>query len=120
MNMLILVFALSLCLPGISSAQSKLNTNLFEKQEADTSLSGKIKAIREVQEETEVFIEAKGNSGPYVLPQGLKDRAKMLKALQKSQKPGGPSVTISIDDQQRIKSVEESTSSTKAHPESPF
>src|SRR5207253_7500499 len=95
------------------ASKSKLNTNLFEKPESEASVNGKVKAIREVQEETEVFIETKGNGGPFVLPQGMKDRAKALKALQKSLKVGGPAVTISIDDQQRIKSVEESESSAK-------
>ncbi len=121
MKISIIIFALSLCLPQASLAQkSKLNTNLYEKQESENSISGKVKTVREIQEETEVFIETKGNSGPYVLPQGLKNRAKILKSLQKSQKPGGPAVTISIDDQQRIKSVEESESSAKSHPEWQF
>jgi hypothetical protein len=111
-----MIFALSLCLPGFSPAKSKLNANLFEKTDSESSISGKIKAIREVQEETEVFIENKGNGGPYVLPQGTRDRAKLLKSLQKSLKAGGPTVTISIDDQQRIKCVEESQSS--ANPQS--
>jgi hypothetical protein len=116
-----IIFALLLCLSGVSPAQkNKLNTNLYEKSEAETSLDGKVKTIREVQEETEVVIDTKHNSGPYVLPQGIKDRAKMLKSLQKSQKPGGPSMTIRIDDQQRIKSVEESKSSAESHPEWKF
>ncbi|MGZ3745011.1 MAG: hypothetical protein ACXWRE_07000 [Pseudobdellovibrionaceae bacterium] len=121
MKIFFIIFALSLCLPRFSVAQkSKLNTSLYEKSESETSISGKVKAIREVQEETEVFIETKGNGGPFVLPQGISGRAKMLKSLQKSQKPGGPSVTLSIDDQQRIKSVEESENSPKAHPEWQF
>lgn len=118
MKRILTILILLLCLPGTSPAQkNKLNTNLYEKSESENSLSGKVKAIREIQEETEVFLETKGHSGPYVLPQGIKNRAKLLKSLQKSQKTGGPSVTISIDDQQRIKSVEESESSSQALPE---
>ncbi|HEY8270829.1 MAG TPA: hypothetical protein VIG33_08050 [Pseudobdellovibrionaceae bacterium] len=122
MKTLIIIFVLSLILPGVSSAvspdqKSKLNTHLYEKSEGENSVNGKVKAIREVQEETEVFLETKGSGGPFVLPQGLQGRAKMLKSLQKSLKPGGPPVTISIDEQQRIKSVEESESSTKAQSE---
>jgi len=107
-----------LAAPSESLAQppkkGKLNTNLYESESSDTSITGKVKAVREVQEEIEVFIDnPKGNSGPYVLPQNIKNRAGLLKTLNKSQKPGGPAVTISIDEQQRIKSVEESEASAK-------
>jgi hypothetical protein len=107
-----------LIVPSLSSAQppkkGKLNTNLYENESTDTSITGKIKAVREVQEEMEVFIDnPKGNSGPYVLPQNIKNRAGLIKLLNKSQKAGGPAVTISIDEQQRIKSVEESEGSAK-------
>ncbi len=84
-----------------------VNTQLYE-QEGEKSVSGKVKVVRIVQEETEVFIEnPKGGSGPYVLPANIKNRAGLLKILQKSQKPGGPSVLIGIDDHQIINSVEE-------------
>lgn len=118
MKALLITTLLALSLPIISAAQGakkgKLNTDLFEKESSTTSISGKVKAVREIQEETEVFIETKGNSGPYVLPQNIKNRANLIKILNKSQKPGGPSVTISIDEQDRIKSVEENESSAKS------
>ncbi|WP_413290745.1 hypothetical protein [Bdellovibrio sp. HCB337] len=108
---------LALTLPMISAAQStkkgKLSTDLYEKDKSESSISGKVKAVREVQEETEVFIDTKGNSGPYLLPQNIKNRAKLIQILNKSQKPGGPTVTISIDEQDHIKSVEENESSVK-------
>lgn len=111
-------FFLSATSPSLATAQNvkkgKLSTQLFEKESTDSSISGKIKVVREIQGDTEVFIEnPKGNSGPYILPQNIKNRAKALRSLNASQKPGGPSVTISIDDQQVIKSVEESQTSTK-------
>lgn len=117
MKAFLVSITLLLILPSLSPAQTakkgQLNTNLFEKESSETSVSGKVKAVREVQEETEVFIDnPKGNSGPYVLPQNIKNRAAVLKILNNSQKPGGRSVTISIDDQQHIKSVEESQTST--------
>lgn len=97
-----------------SAKKPKLNSNVFEQESKESSITGKVKAVRVVQEETEVFIDnPKGNSGPYLLPQNFSNRAAALKTLQKSQKVGGPAVTIGIDDQQRIKSVEESESSTK-------
>lgn len=89
--------------------KSKLNTNLYEQESSNTSIAGKVKAVREIQGDTEVFIDnPKGNSGPYVLPANIANRAKLLKALHNSQKTGGGAVTISIDSQDRIKSVEES------------
>lgn len=92
---------------GGPAKSKKLNTNLYE-QDSGSSVSGKVKAVREIQEETEVFLDAKsGGGGPYVLPQGVKNRAAILKTLTRSQKPGGPSVKLEIDDQQRIKGVEE-------------
>lgn len=94
--------------------KGKFNTQLFENEGAGTTLTGKVKVVREIREETEVFLDnPKGPSGPYVLPQNIKNRAALLKILHNSQKPGGSSVTISIDEQQVIKSVEESESSTK-------
>jgi hypothetical protein len=108
---------LPITLPAMaqSSKKSKLNTNLYEQESQDSTVSGKVKAVREVQGDTEVFIEnPKGNSGPYTLPENIKDRANILKALNASQKPGGGSVTISIDGQQRIKSFESSGGSAKS------
>jgi len=106
--------------PQKPGGKSKLNTNLYEQENSESTISGKVKTVREVQGDTEVFIDnPKGNSGPYVLPQNFRNRAKALKSLQNSQKPSGGTVTISIDDQQRIKSVEESASSSKSSPDIP-
>jgi hypothetical protein len=89
------------------AAKKKTNTQVYSHEES--SVSGKVKLVREIQEETEVFLEgSKGGGGPFVLPVNTKNRARILKLLEKSQKPGGPEVTLSIDDQQRIKNVEES------------
>jgi hypothetical protein len=106
--------------PTPTKQKSKLNTNLYEQDSKDSTVSGKVKAVREVQGDTEVFLDnPKGNSGPYTLPENIKDRANLLKILQASQKPGGGSVTMSIDDQQRIKSVESSGGSAKSSPSIP-
>jgi hypothetical protein len=99
-----------------SKKNPKANTQLFE-QEGDTHVTGKVKVVREIQEETEIFLDnAKGSSGPFVLPVNVKNRAGLLKILLKSQKTGGPSVTLDVDDQQRIKSVEESAASSSSKP----
>jgi hypothetical protein len=118
---LVLLFGLSLS--GINAAgeaksaatkpiSKKMNSNLYEADDQG-SISGKVKVLREIQEETEVFLDAsKGSAGPYVLPLGLKNRAAALKSLRKSERPGGPTVTITVDEQQRITSVQENESST--------
>jgi hypothetical protein len=91
-----------------TAKKSKINTELFDQDAEAGTASGKVKAIREVQEETEVFIDnPKGSSGPYVLPTNFKNRAGAMKILNKSQKPGGPPVTLTYDGQQKIRSVEE-------------
>lgn len=109
-----LIFMTPSLSPAQNSKKGKLNTQLFEKDDQEPLISGKVKVVREVQGETEVFIEnPKGSSGPYVLPQSIKNRASVLKILNNSKKPGGPPVTISIDDNQQIKSVEESETSHK-------
>jgi hypothetical protein len=91
-----------------TKSKSKVNTQLYE-QDSETTVTGKVKVVRTIQEETEVFLDGVkggGGSGPYVLPAGIKNRAGLLKILQNSQKTGGRAVTIGVDDQQRIKSVE--------------
>ncbi len=111
------VLAFSLALPAFAEGpkKNKLNTNLYEQDAKDSTVSGKVKTVREVQGDTEVFIDnPKGNSGPYTLPENIKDRAKLLNILQASQKTGGGSVTMGIDEQQRIKSVESSGGSAKS------
>ncbi|MBC7370954.1 MAG: hypothetical protein H7326_05275 [Bdellovibrionaceae bacterium] len=89
--------------------KSKISTQLFEHDGEATSVSGKVKVVREIQEETEVFVDnPKGSSGPFILPANIKDRARLIKLLNASQKPGGPPVELGIDAQQRITHVESS------------
>ena len=110
------LLAFSLALPAFAEGpkKSKLNTNLYEQESKDTSAGGKVKVVREVQGDTEVFLEGNGNTGPFTLPENIKNHANLIKILKDSQKPGGGSVTLSIDDQQRIKSVESSGGSAKS------
>lgn len=110
------LLAFSFALPAFAEGpkKSKLNTNLYEQDNKDTSAGGKVKVVREVQGDTEVFLEGNGNTGPFTLPENIKNRANLIKILKDSQKPGGGSVTLSIDDQQRIKSVESSGGSAKS------
>lgn len=122
MKKLLIILCLGLSLPGGVQAQKKrLNANLYEQDNSESSISGKVKTVREVQGDTEVFLDNKqGKGGPYLLPQNIKNRAKILSTLNKSQKAGGPSVTLKFDDQQIIRSVEESEQSTPTYPDMDF
>ncbi|MBK9321790.1 MAG: hypothetical protein IPM97_02335 [Bdellovibrionaceae bacterium] len=103
--------------PQASKKKGTLNTQLYES-EGQNTLSGKVKIVRNIQEETEIFIDnPKGGAGPYILPTNIANRSALLKILQKSQKPGGPSVLIGIDNQQSITSVEESEKPSSLPPE---
>ena len=102
--------------PALSAGKkkSKASTQLFEQETEGSSVSGKVKVVREIQEETEVFIDnPQGSSGPFVLPAAIKDRAKLMKILNSSQKHGGDTVVINIDAQQRITGVEASSAESK-------
>lgn len=110
----LLAFSFILPAQAQNTKKSKLNTNLYEQENKDSSVSGKVKVVREVQGDTEVFLETSGNSGPFTLPENIKNRAGLIKILKDSQKTGGHPVTLSIDEQQRIKSVESSGGSAKA------
>jgi hypothetical protein len=98
-----------------SPKTKKLNSQLYEQDSGGTTASGKVKAIREIQEETEVFLTTKtGSGGPFVLPHSLKNRAALMNILVHSQKTGGPSVILHLDDQQRIQSVEETAAPSES------
>ncbi len=86
-------------------AKSKLNTQIFEAESDQQSFSGKVRIIRDIATETEVFFEDKKNSGPFVLPETLPSYGLYKARLEKSRKPGGPLVKVVIDND-RIKSVE--------------
>jgi hypothetical protein len=111
---LLLAFAVMGASSPKKSTSKKINTQLYES-EAEGTISGKVKVLRVIQEETEVFLDvSKGGGGPYVLPLNMKNRASALKSLQKSQAAGGPTVTLTVDDQQRITGVQENESSSSA------
>lgn len=90
-------------------AQAKSpDVNIYE-QGADTektqSFSAKVRVVREISDETEVFFEGDKAKGAYTLPHGG-NHATMLKALEASKKANGPSVSVTADADKRIKSVE--------------
>ena len=114
MQRFIIVFGLAVALlPHPSHAQTsskskKLNTQLYE-QEADTekeqSFSAKVRVVREVADEIEVFFESDTAKGAYSLPRSTPHYATVIKDLEKSRAPHGPQVSVKADSEKRIKSV---------------
>jgi hypothetical protein len=106
----ILVFGLAFCLSSPTLAQSKkLNTNLYEKEEVEdktTSFSAKVRVVRDISDDVEVFFDSDKASGAYTLPHGAANYATMLKKLEDSREAGGGFVSVTADSDKRIKSVE--------------
>ncbi|HWU43010.1 MAG TPA: hypothetical protein VN132_06210 [Bdellovibrio sp.] len=89
--------------------KSSVNTNMYEAEEPkDTtkSFTAKVRVVRDISDDPEVMFEGDGASGIYTVPRRNKDFAAMLKKLEQSREPGGPSVTVSADEDKNIKSVD--------------
>lgn len=124
-----LSFILMLAMAGNAQAQNppkakKMNTSIYEQEaeeEKTESFSAKVRVVREISEEVEVFFEGDKAKGAYTLPRSLPQYGAILKTLEKSRKPGGPPVQVSADGDKRIKSVEASAAakSTVIVPEDP-
>lgn len=69
------------------------------------TFSAKVKVVRTIQGETEVFFESEKAHGAYLLPSTLKGYAGFLEALELSRKPGGPQVKVKADEEKRIQNV---------------
>ncbi|MNK12022.1 hypothetical protein D3C87_300780 [compost metagenome] len=88
---------------------SKLNTNLYEQEpeeEKSSSFTSKVRVVRDISDDVEVFFESDKASGAYTLPRAAQNYSKMFKDLEKSKAPGGPAVSVTADSEKRIKSVE--------------
>ena len=108
---------LMLLLAGDAQAQTKkLDTNLYI-QEAEPeklkSFTAKVRVVREIGEEIEVFFEGDEAKGAYTLPRSSKNYAAMLSDLEKSRKPGGGAVAVTADADKRIKTVSSNKESTQ-------
>lgn len=86
-------------------SSTKGNMRKFDEDSGE-SFSAKVKIVREVQEETEVFFESDKVKGVYILPNNAKNFSIMKNKLHESLKAGGPSVKINTDAEKRIQSVE--------------
>lgn len=105
-----LSFILLLALSSDAQAQGKkTNTSIYEQEAEEPkseSFSAKVRVVREVSDEVEVFFEGDTAKGAYTLPRSLQHYGSYLKTLEKSRKPGGPTVSVTADEDKRIKTVE--------------
>jgi hypothetical protein len=107
--MLSLILVLLLVPNAEAQKKSARSTDIYEQDAAENttkSVTGKIRVVREVGDEVEVFFEGDKIPGAYTLPHGLQHYGTMLKALEESKKPSGPAVTVTADEDKRIKTVE--------------
>lgn len=118
---LILVFLMA----DPAHAQSKVqkrSTNIYEADQTEEkvdSFTAKVRVVRDISEEVEVFFESDNARGAYTLPRKIKSYATVLKVLQESEKPGGPQVSVTADSEKRIQSVEKSAGYKKKNPYDP-
>lgn len=91
--------------PKKTKSKSKLSTQIYEAESDQLTFSGKVRIVRDIATETEVFFEDKKNPGPFILPDTMPSYGLYKARLEKSRKSGGPLVKVIIDND-RIKSVE--------------
>jgi hypothetical protein len=90
-------------------SKSGYNTNLYEAEPGDDnakSFSAKVRVVRDISDDIDVFFESDKAKGAYSLPRHSKNFAAMLKALETSKKPNGPMVTVTVDTDKNITSVQ--------------
>lgn len=119
--MLSLILVLFL-VPNAEAQNKGRSTDIYEQDASESttkSVTGKVRVVREVSDEVEVFFEGDKISGAYTLPRGLQNYGTMLKALEDSKKANGPAVTITADEDKRIKTVELKASSGYQTPADP-
>jgi hypothetical protein len=112
---LILVFLMA----DPAHAQSKVqkrSTSIYEAEtteEKGESFTAKVRVVRDISDEVEVFFESDEARGAYTLPRKINSYATVFKTLQESEKPGGPQVAVKADSEKRILSVQKSSSGSK-------
>jgi hypothetical protein len=90
---------------------SSSRTNIYEQQAAkDESkiFTAKVRIVRDISDDLEVFFEGEVAKGAYTLPRQTKGYAAILKTLEASKKADGQSVTVTADKEKNISSVEAS------------
>ena len=112
---------LTLCVLPFTKAFA-LDTNLYEKEpDKMVSFSSKVRVVREIEGDVEVFFESDKAHGAYTLPHSMKDYATALESLQESEKGSGPPVTVNVDEDTKvIKSVQKSAAPKALDPVKDF
>src|SRR5690349_1434354 len=95
-----LIFALFYNLPALAEpkAKSKYDTKIFEAEQTN-SQTAKVRTFKESRGDTLVYFEDLKKSGPYVLPESIRNYAVLKNMIAESAKTGGPKVTFTFDDQ---------------------
>lgn len=89
-----------------------LSTSIYEKDEKKAqSFSAKVRVVRDISDEVEVFFDSEKARGAYYLPKNL---AGTIPDLQESQKASGPQVSITADADNRILSVQKHSAPSEA------
>lgn len=93
-----------------------INSNIYEKTKDEKSFSAKVRVVREVSEDVEVFFDSDKAKGAYTLPKSMSGYAAALKALEDSKKTG-IAVTVTADDDNRIHAVQAGAAPAAVSPE---
>lgn len=80
------------------------------------SFTAKVRVVRDLSGDTEVFFEGAKAKGAYTLPQTTKGYAGFLQSLEASRKPSGAAVSVTADNEKRITSVELQKSAASDQP----
>ncbi len=108
--MISLLFVFLISDPAHAQAKvKKLNTNIYEAEpsaEKPKSFTAKVRVVRDISDEVEVFFDSDEARGAYTLPRKISGYATVLKTLQNSEAPGGSPVSVTADSEKRILSVE--------------
>ncbi len=91
--------------PPTTPVKKNYNANIYEKENAG-GLSAKVKTTKTSREDTLVYFEGLKKSGPYVLSSTVKNYTKLKNRLVKSSEAGGSKVSVTLDDQDNILTVE--------------
>jgi hypothetical protein len=101
--------------PGAPSKKSGLSTDLFEREEGDKAaaaeakektFSAKVKVVREESDGVEIFFEGDKNTGTFFLHRAIPRYATLLKYIEESKKPQGPPISVTVDEDKKIKKIE--------------
>lgn len=91
--------------PTAPTVKKNYNANIYEKENTG-GLTAKVKSTKTSREDTLVYFDGLKKSGPYVLSSTVKNYTKLKNRLVKSSESGGAKVSVTVDDQDNILTVE--------------